>query len=122
MVKGSGSGLRMESVVKEAAGSATRQNRARSLEELMVVGLKQSKAASNRDGGVKDLLAFLERKATGPETPATDAVRIRKVCGSLRCIGHQSLRNIARLRSTFVTAKLPSTTTEKGRPFLQAFG
>ncbi|TDZ27179.1 mRNA export factor mex67 [Colletotrichum spinosum] len=31
---------------------------------LTVKGLKESKASSNRDGGFKDLLAFLERKAT----------------------------------------------------------
>ncbi|KAI9784176.1 MAG: nuclear mRNA export, poly(A)+RNA binding protein [Geoglossum umbratile] len=47
-------------------------------DEIRVRGLQESKAASNRDGGVSDLLAFLERKANGPDTKPGDAVRIRK--------------------------------------------
>lgn len=48
------------------------------LEQLSVRGWKQSKAASNRDGGVESLLAFLERRmnsqSKGPR------VKITKVC------------------------------------------
>ncbi|KAG5943607.1 hypothetical protein E4U53_007022 [Claviceps sorghi] len=48
-----------------SAAITGRDNRARgNLSFLRVHGLKQSKAASNRDGGLSDLLAFLERKAT----------------------------------------------------------
>jgi nuclear RNA export factor len=47
---------------------------------LRVHGLKESKAASNPDGGVKDLLGFLERKANGVGSEARSGVRIKKVC------------------------------------------
>ena len=43
---------------------------------LQIDGLSSSKAASNRDGGVESLLAFLERKASGPNRN----VKIKKVC------------------------------------------
>lgn len=80
----------------------------------MVLGLKQSKAASNPDGGVKDLLAFLERKATGIEAAAgTDAVRIRKVCGlSVRFAAHPTpLRNRRHVRFQFVSRRPLSNPT-----------
>lgn len=73
--------LKMEGVVKEATGSENRRDRQGGSEEILVSGLKQSKAASNPDGGVKDLLAFLERKANGVfAPPGSEMVRIRKVC------------------------------------------
>ena len=53
------------------------------LSEIRIKGLKESKAASNPDGGLKDLVGFLERKATERDTPSSIAaggVRIRKVC------------------------------------------
>lgn len=43
---------------------------------LQIDGLSSSKAASNPDGGVESLLAFLERKASGPNRN----VKIKKVC------------------------------------------
>ncbi|KAK4698096.1 nuclear RNA export factor, partial [Lecanoromycetidae sp. Uapishka_2] len=49
-----------------------------SLERISVIGLKQSKAAGNPDGGVSDLIGFLERKATDPDAPAREAVKIKK--------------------------------------------
>lgn len=49
------------------------------LTQLVVRGLKDSKAASNPDGGIKDLLAFLERKASA-DLPARETVKIKKVC------------------------------------------
>ena len=85
-------GIRMEGVVREAAESAKRAGRGRNLDDLVVLGLKQSKAATNPDGGVKDLLAFLERKATGTDAAASDAIRIRKVCCSVRSAGHTKAR------------------------------
>ncbi|QPH00662.1 hypothetical protein C2857_004502 [Epichloe festucae Fl1] len=48
-----------------SAANSGRTTRARgNLSFLRVHGLKQSKAVSNQDGGLSDLLAFLERKAT----------------------------------------------------------
>jgi nuclear RNA export factor len=48
---------------------------------LRVHGLKSSKAATNKDGGVSDLIAFLERKATSLSTGRPKRqVTIKKVC------------------------------------------
>lgn len=49
---------------------------------LRVGGLKQSKAASNAGGGLNDLLAFLERKASTFRTGSARKrnVTVRKVC------------------------------------------
>lgn len=49
-------------------------------QELVVRGLKDSKIATNRDGGLKDLLAFLERKSSGLEAAPRKGVKIKKVC------------------------------------------
>lgn len=49
------------------------------LAQLVVRGFKDSKAASNPDGGIKDLLAFLERKASA-DVSARETVKIKKVC------------------------------------------
>lgn len=46
---------------------------------LTVKGLKESKAASNDDGGLRDLLMFLERKAT-TLSGRNKTVHIKKVC------------------------------------------
>lgn len=53
------------------------------LVHISVHGFKQSKAASNPDGGVKDLLGFLERKATAHEG-STKSVKVKKVCQTPR--------------------------------------
>lgn len=50
------------------------------LSQIIVRGFKNSKAASNPDGGIKDLLGFLERKASAPDASAREMVRITKVC------------------------------------------
>jgi nuclear RNA export factor len=47
---------------------------------LRVRGLKESKAALNHDGGLKDLLSFLERKVNGQDVESHKMVRIKKVC------------------------------------------
>ena len=49
-------------------------------ELVKVWGLKQSKAISNKDGGVSDLIAFIERKATHSNSPP---VKIKQVCLTL---------------------------------------
>ncbi|KAH0493965.1 hypothetical protein TgHK011_000604 [Trichoderma gracile] len=45
---------------------------------LRVRGLKQSKAASNSDGGLSDLLSFMERKASSLQSGRKRQVTIRK--------------------------------------------
>lgn len=50
---------------------------------LRIRGLKQSKAASNPDGGLSDLLSFMERKASSFTTGRRRHLTIRKVSSSL---------------------------------------
>jgi nuclear RNA export factor len=50
---------------------------------LRIDGLNSSKAASNPDGGLESLLAFLERKAGGLDAASNRTVKIKKVCLSL---------------------------------------
>lgn len=51
-----------------------------SLEQVSVRGWKQSKAASNRDGGLESLVTFLEKKLNAPDSKASSRARITKVC------------------------------------------
>ena len=64
------------------------------MDQVKVTGYKQSKAASNPDGGIRDLIGFLERKSKNPDGPAKEAVKITKVCSAL-----QSARQQGRLNS-----------------------
>ncbi|EAW08225.1 mRNA export factor mexA [Aspergillus clavatus NRRL 1] len=48
------------------------------LEQVSVRGWKQSKAASNRDGGLESLLAFLEKKLSPPDSKTGPRARISK--------------------------------------------
>ncbi|KAI9866485.1 MAG: nuclear mRNA export, poly(A)+RNA binding protein [Trichoglossum hirsutum] len=75
-VRGPRAGFGIASALSEATGR--RRERDGGLDQIRVRGLKESKAALNEDGGVSDLLAFLERKANGPDTKPGDAVRIKK--------------------------------------------
>ncbi|KAI9770279.1 MAG: nuclear mRNA export, poly(A)+RNA binding protein [Geoglossum simile] len=75
-VRNPGGGFGATGALSEAAGRG--KGLGGGYDEIRVWGLRESKAASNRDGGVSDLLAFLERKANGPDTKPGDAVRIRK--------------------------------------------
>ncbi|KAF7170897.1 hypothetical protein CNMCM5623_003363 [Aspergillus felis] len=52
------------------------------LEQVSVRGWKQSKAASNRDGGRESLIAFLEKKLTAPDSKAGARAKITKVCAT----------------------------------------
>ena len=65
------------------------QNSRDGLEQLKVWGLKNSRVLSNPDGGVGDLIAFLERKATHSDSAA---VKIKKVCLTVLSAGHQQIR------------------------------
>lgn len=51
--------------------------------QVIIRGFKESKAAANPDGGIKDLLAFLVRKTSPSEGDTRDMVRIIKVCFNL---------------------------------------
>lgn len=60
---------------------ARRAQNAPGLSYLRIHGLKQSKAASNQDGGVTDLLSFLERKASSFTAERRKrSIIIKKVC------------------------------------------
>lgn len=52
--------------------------------QLRILGLDDSKAASNADGGLKNLLGFLERKANGMEPKSRETIMIKKVCFTVR--------------------------------------
>ena len=56
-------------------------------DQIIVKGFKQSKAATNPGGGISELIAFLERKATHPDAPET--VKIKKVCLKLQSARQQ---------------------------------
>ncbi len=71
------------------------------LETMIIWGLKNSKASANPDGGVKDLVEFLERKATNLNTSAGEIVKIMKVCLILRLAGHQIRSSGYLVRSRF---------------------
>ena len=78
--KGPRSSLR--AVRAKSHGSDVRE----ALQEISVTGLKQSKAAGNEDGGIRDMISFLERKSTNQD-PAKEAVKIKKVCLTLYLAG-----------------------------------
>jgi nuclear RNA export factor len=61
---------------------------------LQIDGLSSSKAASNPDGGVESLLAFLERKASAHD-PKSKPVKIKKVCYKLGRGSAQGLCTVA---------------------------
>ncbi|ODM24041.1 hypothetical protein SI65_01631 [Aspergillus cristatus] len=48
------------------------------LEQVSIRGWKQSKAASNRDGGHESLVTFLEKKINAPDSKASSRARISK--------------------------------------------
>ena len=52
-------------------GGSRNHKQENSLDEIRILGLKDSKAASNADGGLESLRGFLERKSSA---------RIIKVC------------------------------------------
>jgi nuclear RNA export factor len=57
--------------------------RGSNLEQVSVRGWKQSKAASNRDGGLESLITFLEKKLNTHDSKAGSRARITKVCATL---------------------------------------
>lgn len=78
---------------------------------LQIGGFFSSKAATNPDGGIESLLAFLERKATGVDT---NPVKIKKVCYRF---GHGVMEVLVQS-----TLKRPITCqSSTGRGFLDIF-
>jgi nuclear RNA export factor len=75
------------------------------LDQISVRGWKESKAASNPGGGITELLSFLERKATPSDSPASERVRIKKVCLSSCSAGHKRLSNFTLTGSPSFQAK-----------------
>ena len=68
----------------------TSAKRGEGLKDIKVTGFRDSKAASNQDGGLKTFISWLERKASGHGDP----VRITKVCLTpTSTVSHQDLRN-----------------------------
>lgn len=94
-VRGSKGGLNLSRIVRGVTNRLQGQGRGEDLHQISVRGWKQSKAALNRDGGITDLLAFLERKAT---TTDAQAVKIIKVCS------HYALR----VTGVFATSTSPN--------------
>lgn len=92
VVRGSRAGISARSALKEACRG---ERGSGGLHQISVRGWKESKASSNEGGGVKELIEFLERKATVPNSPAHDVVRIKKVCLTSQFAGY-------RRRSSFV--------------------
>ena len=60
-------------------------------DQITIKGFKQSKAAANPGGGISELIAFLERKATHPD--AKEAVKIKEVCLTLHSARQQRHHN-----------------------------
>ncbi|PNY28374.1 mRNA export factor MEX67 [Tolypocladium capitatum] len=78
-LKGGDSSHLASRISDAAAGKPTRGRGKAGLSYLRVHGLRQSKAASNPDGGLKDLLNFLERKASSLNAARpTRQIMIRK--------------------------------------------
>ena len=78
------------SLAKSLRGSGRTHEIRDGLNKISVYGLKQSKAASNEDGGVNDLIVFLERKAT---ERSKGPIKIKKVCLTSQFAGHQQLQS-----------------------------
>ena len=76
------------------------------LDQIAVSGWKQSKASSNPDGGVRDLLDFLERKASH-NAPPHERVKIKKVCLKSHSAGHQRSSNFALIGPLSFQTNLP---------------
>jgi nuclear RNA export factor len=87
---------RVGSALAEATGERrNRDLRTPHLQTITVRGWTQSKAASNQDGGIKDLLAFLVRKASPKDSTQSEMVRIEKVCSSSQSAGHKRCRRLS---------------------------
>ena len=78
------------SLAKISRGSGRGNEIREGLDKINVYGLKNSKAASNAEGGIKDLVVFLERKAT---ERSNGPIKIKKVCLTSKFAGHQQFQS-----------------------------
>ncbi len=117
-VRGSRNGLNFSKIIREATDQGRGRERREGLHQISVTGWRRSKAASNPDGGIKDLLAFLERKAALPDAPAREEVKIVKVCLTSRFAGHQRPRNFDLSGPLSFQANLPER--RRGTPMFAA--
>lgn len=62
------------------------------LDQIVIRGLQQSKAAANADGGLEALITWLERKATSPQG---EMVKVKKVCLTSQSAGSWYQRSFA---------------------------
>lgn len=88
-------GVRMAGVLTDAAGDRRNRQLTKGLDQITVRGWTESKAASNVGGGVKELLGFLERKATPANASESEMVRIKKVCLNSQSAGPTRFSNFA---------------------------
>ena len=75
------------SSLRNVRGRGSNRSADEAWDQITVKGFKQSKAAANPGGGISELIAFLERKATHPDAPET--VKIKKVCLTLHSARQQ---------------------------------
>lgn len=83
VMKQLGSGNSSDLSARVSRSTRSRGGYIEGLTWLRIRGLKQSKAASNPDGGLSDLLSFMERKASSFLTGRRRHLTIRKVSSSL---------------------------------------
>ena len=76
------------SSLRNARGRGSSRPTDEAWDQITIKGLQQSKAAANPGGGISELVAFLERKATHPPD-APEAVKIMKVCLTLHSARQQ---------------------------------
>ena len=114
--KGSRLSLRNVKTTGQTAGGMDKPA-AGGLDQILIRGLRQSKAASNADGGLESLLSWLERKATGPNG---ESVRVKKVCLTLYIAGSPYRRSFAYLvRSRFMPSSQNDDRDIQAMPHLQ---
>ncbi|KAI9873647.1 MAG: nuclear mRNA export, poly(A)+RNA binding protein, partial [Pleopsidium flavum] len=77
-VRGPRKGLNVSKIIREATDQGSGWEKGEGLRQINVTGWRRSMAASNSDGGVNDLLAFLKRRAAIPGRPASEASKIIK--------------------------------------------
>ena len=84
----------LEEAARNSRNGDNRWGNREDVDRITVRGWQQSIAASTHDHGIKKLVGFLERKAT-PNTPASEGVRIRKVCLTSKFASHQRFYDLA---------------------------
>jgi hypothetical protein len=92
-------------MLREAASSSGRHTREK-LDDILVRGWSDSKAVANPGGCIKQLLDFLERKASPSNAQPSEYIRIEKVCVNPHPAGQTLLSNFALIGPLSFHAKL----------------